>query len=77
MDIMEIDLAKVIKTTQLELLQRKYIAMQMLYGLSYLHSSELIHRDIKPSNILLDTNCTSKICDFGLVRKVSDFSKLS
>lgn len=74
---MEIDLAKVIKTTQLELLQRKYIAMQMLYGLSYLHSSELIHRDIKPSNILLDTNCTSKICDFGLVRKVSDFSKLS
>lgn len=77
MDIMEIDLAKVIKTTQLELLQRKYIAMQMLYGLSYLHSSELIHRDIKPSNILLDTNCTSKICDFGLIRKVSDFSKLS
>jgi len=54
-------------------LQRKYIAMQLLFGLSYLHSSELIHRDIKPSNILVNLDCSTKICDFGLVRMANDF----
>ncbi len=68
---MELDLAKTLQICKLELMQRKYIAMQILYGLCYLHSSELIHRDIKPSNILLNQSCDSKICDFGLVRKAS------
>lgn len=68
---MEIDLAKTIQVCKLELLQRKYIAMQVLFGLSYVHSCELIHRDIKPSNILLNQSCEAKICDFGLVRMAS------
>ena len=24
-----------------------------------------MHRDIKPENLLLDKNCTLKVCDFG------------
>lgn len=35
---MEIDLARTIQTCRLELIQRKYIAMQVLFGLDYLHS---------------------------------------
>lgn len=49
-------------------IQRKYIAYQILQGISYLHKSKLIHRDVKPSNILIDVNCDIKICDFGLCR---------
>jgi mitogen-activated protein kinase 1/3 len=51
--------------------------MQMLFGLQYLHGSQLIHRDIKPSNILLTQSCTAKICDFGLVRMANEFSSLN
>lgn len=41
---------------------------QLLVGLKYLHSANVIHRDIKPANILLYEDCTLKICDFGLSR---------
>jgi mitogen-activated protein kinase 1/3 len=41
---------------------------QLLVGLKYIHSANVIHRDIKPANILLFEDCTLKICDFGLSR---------
>eukprot|EP00934_Nitzschia_sp_Nitz4_P000066 Nitzschia sp. Nitz4//scaffold36_size144017//119988//121981//NITZ4_003113-RA/size144017-processed-gene-0.92-mRNA-1//-1//CDS//3329549537//66//frame0 len=43
---------------------------QMLVGLKYLHSASVIHRDLKPANILLNEDCSLKICDFGLARIV-------
>ena len=42
----------------------------MAKALKYLHSAELIHRDLKPANILVNSDCLSKLCDFGLVRSV-------
>ncbi len=42
--------------------------LQILRGLKYLHSANVIHRDLKPSNILVNKNCDLKICDFGLAR---------
>ena len=42
----------------------------MLCGLKYLHSAEVLHRDLKPANILINEDCTVKICDFGLARAV-------
>ena len=42
----------------------------MLIALKYLHSAEVLHRDLKPANILINEDCSVKICDFGLARSV-------
>ncbi|VVC29270.1 Protein kinase domain,Protein kinase-like domain,Protein kinase, ATP binding site,Serine/threonine- [Cinara cedri] len=41
---------------------------QVLKGLSYVHSHNVIHRDIKPENLLLTVAGIIKICDFGASR---------
>ena len=45
---------------------------QLLRGLKYIHSANVLHRDLKPSNILLNANGELKICDLGLARVASD-----
>jgi len=42
----------------------------MAKSLKYMHTANIIHRDLKPSNILVNSNCTIKLCDFGLVRSL-------
>jgi serine/threonine protein kinase len=43
-------------------------ATQILRGLKYVHTANVLHRDLKPSNLLLNASCDLKICDFGLAR---------
>ena len=45
---------------------RPALCLQILQGLAYLRSKDLIHRDIKPSNILLSRDGVVKLCDFGV-----------
>ena len=52
----------------------KAILIQVLKGLSYLHSKAIIHRDLKPQNILLSNyegELIPKISDFGISKSIS------
>jgi mitogen-activated protein kinase 1/3 len=50
----------------------QYFLYQLLQGLKYVHSANVLHRDLKPSNLLVNANCDLKIADFGLARTTSD-----
>uniref|UniRef100_A0AC35U500 Protein kinase C n=1 Tax=Rhabditophanes sp. KR3021 TaxID=114890 RepID=A0AC35U500_9BILA len=54
----------------------KFLFMQILFGLKYLHSKDIAHRDLKPENILLhDMHVTfpqTKLCDFGYAGFIGD-----
>ncbi|XP_075642045.1 serine/threonine-protein kinase 52-like [Castanea sativa] len=44
------------------------IALDLSRGLGYLHSKKIVHRDVKTENMLLDSQRTLKIADFGVAR---------
>ena len=39
--------------------------------MKYLHESNVLHRDLKPANVLINEDCTVKLCDYGLARSTS------
>jgi len=47
------------------------IMYNLLVGLKFMHEAKIIHRDIKPGNILINADCSIKICDFGLSRSIA------
>merc|ERR1719309_884384 len=74
--LMETDLYKLLKTQRLSNDHICYFLYQILRGLKYIHSANVLHRDFKPSNLLLNTTCDLKICDFGLAR-VADPTRIT
>jgi mitogen-activated protein kinase 1/3 len=74
---METDLHRIIYSKQaLTIDHIQYFIYQILRGLKYIHSANVLHRDLKPSNLLLKSNCDLKICDFGLAR-IDDVADLT
>lgn len=71
-EYMDTDLQKIFRSSQFMSSDHvKFILYQILVGLKYLHSANVIHRDLKPANILIScSDCTIKIADFGLARVV-------
>ncbi|EAX99031.1 CMGC family protein kinase [Trichomonas vaginalis G3] len=69
MDLMDTDMCQIINSGQPLLVEHhRYFIYQLLRGLKYLHSANILHRDLKPSNLLLNSDCDLKIADFGLAR---------
>src|SRR4030081_3480294 len=75
-ELMECDLAAIIRSGQpLTDAHFQSFIYQILCGLKYIHSANVLHRDLKPGNLLVNADCELKICDFGLVRGYSDNSE--
>ncbi|KAH9731827.1 mitogen-activated protein kinase 4 [Citrus sinensis] len=72
-ELMDTDLHQIIRSHQdLTDDHCRYFLYQLLRGLKYVHSANVLHRDLKPSNLLLNANCDLKIGDFGLARTTSE-----
>nr|XP_054755024.1 cyclin-dependent kinase-like 5 isoform X1 [Lytechinus pictus] len=48
---------------------RSYI-YQLIKAIHWCHRNDVIHRDIKPENLLISSNDTLKLCDFGFARNL-------
>ncbi|KAH0288559.1 mitogen-activated protein kinase spm1 [Aureobasidium namibiae CBS 147.97] len=72
-ELMECDLAAIIRSGQpLTDAHFQSFIYQILCGLKYIHSANVLHRDLKPGNLLVNADCELKICDFGLARGFSN-----
>ena len=75
MDCFDSDLRNVMKHCAGQLTEdhKMFIMYQLVLGMNFLHSANLIHRDLKPGNILFNGE-TSEICicDFGFARTKTD-----
>lgn len=51
------------------------LVKQILEGLSYIHSKNIIHRDIKAANLLIVKSGKIKLADFGIAVVISETDK--
>ncbi|MCO5550930.1 hypothetical protein L7F22_004424 [Adiantum nelumboides] len=71
-ELMDTDLSRIIESKQiLSEGHCQYFLYQILRGLKYIHSANVLHRDLKPGNLFINANCDLKIGDFGLARTSS------
>ncbi|XP_077600783.1 mitogen-activated protein kinase 4-like [Stigmatopora nigra] len=70
-ECMETDLARLLEQGALSTGHATLLFYQLLRGLKFIHSSNVLHRDLKPANIFINTDqLLLKIGDFGLARIV-------
>lgn len=48
-------------------------SLEILSGISYIHSKQMVHLDIKPTNILIDDTGRARVTDFGLSRFLNEY----
>ncbi|XP_055023962.1 mitogen-activated protein kinase 4 [Misgurnus anguillicaudatus] len=70
-ECMETDLARLLEQGPLPAEHATLLFYQLLRGLKFIHSANVLHRDLKPANIFINTEqLLLKIGDFGLARIV-------
>ena len=47
------------------------IAIQVAQGISAAHDQNIVHRDIKPQNVIIASDGTAKVADFGIAKATS------
>ena len=68
-DFVDTDLHKLIMSPQyLTIRHIQVFLYQLLCGLKYIHSANVIHRDMKPANILLNEDCTLMVSGCQVVK---------
>lgn len=68
-EYMETDMAKLLEQGPLREEHARLFMYQLLRGLKYIHSANVLHRDLKPANLFINTeDLVVKIGDFGLAR---------
>ncbi|KAE8727535.1 Mitogen-activated protein kinase 5 [Hibiscus syriacus] len=66
-ELMDTDLHQIIRSNQsLADDHCRYFLYQVLRGLKYVHSANVLHRDLKPGNLFLNANCDLKSEILGL-----------
>ena len=70
-ELLHTDLHQLIQQKQLTQEHVRLFTYQLLRGLKYIHSANVLHRDLKPMNLLINVeDLVLKIADFGLARVV-------
>ncbi|XP_074390483.1 serine/threonine-protein kinase PAK 1-like isoform X2 [Zonotrichia albicollis] len=64
-------LTDIISQTYLSEDEMAAISRECLHGLDFLHSNDVIHGDVKSDNILLKTDGSVKLADFGLATQLT------
>ena len=74
MQLLKSDLHTVLRNAAQELTEDhvQFIMYDLLRACHFLHTAGIAHRDIKPQNILVNDNCDTVLCDFGLAREISE-----
>lgn len=65
------DLEQAIKKNKLTNIDLVFAIYQIVEGMKYVHFRKVIHRDLKPTNILVASDGTIKISDFGVSKLMS------
>jgi eukaryotic-like serine/threonine-protein kinase len=59
------------QNSQLTLVEKIDVLIDVLNGLAYAHKRGIVHRDIKPANIRIDEEGRARIMDFGIAHLTS------
>ena len=68
------DLRRLMKAQRLEPARAFEIFDKVCAGIAHAHERGIVHRDIKPANILVGSDGTVKVADFGLAKTLVDSS---
>ena len=53
---------------KLAISEMKYISLQLLEAITYMHDRGVLHRDLATKNVLINYSGEIKVCDFGISR---------